>query len=135
MTKWTANFENYGYELLQTSQNKKRKTCRPILSELINEIEAAKPSGKYKQNASMMWRSSLEKQNKMLKLVLEFYHQGKRALEAGVYLKEIENLPIREKIARAKFIPEDRIHEIDRIHEELVETFEQLISTGGALDA
>lgn len=78
---------------------------------------------------------SLEKQNKMLKLVLDFYDQGKRALEQGVYLKDIENMEVRNKIARAKYIPEKELDKIDDINEELISSINNLISKGGILDA
>lgn len=78
---------------------------------------------------------SLKKQNKMLKLVLNFYDQGMRALKQGVYLKDILNMDVRNRIARAKYIAEDNIDEIDRISEELVASIDNLISKGGILDA
>jgi len=56
-------------------------------------------------------------------------------LEQGVYLKEILSLEVRNRIARAKYIPEDRIDEIDKINEELVASIDNLISKGGLLDA
>lgn len=78
---------------------------------------------------------SLQKQNKMLKMVLEFYEQGKRGLEHGVYLKKIENMDVRERIARAKYIPEDNISEIDDIIQEIKSSMDKLISEGGILNA
>ncbi len=78
---------------------------------------------------------SLNKQNKMLKLILNFYDQGMRALEQGVYLKDILNMDVRNRIARAKYIAEDNIDEIDKINEELVASIDNLISKGGILDA
>ncbi|MDD4833752.1 MAG: V-type ATP synthase subunit A [Lutispora sp.] len=78
---------------------------------------------------------SFAKQNKMLKLVLNFYDQGKRALEQGVYLKDIENMDVRNKIARAKYIAEDDMNEIDNVNRELVSSIDNLISKGGILDA
>ena len=78
---------------------------------------------------------SFAKQNVMLKLVLEFYDQGLKALKKGVYIKEIEKLAIRDKIARAKYIPEDNIADIEKIQEELIATIDELISKGGILDA
>ena len=78
---------------------------------------------------------SLQKQNKMLKLILNFYDQAKRALEQGVYLKEILDMEVRNRIARAKYIAEDNIDEIDKINEELVASIDNLISKGGILDA
>ncbi|MFA7573142.1 MAG: V-type ATP synthase subunit A [Lutispora sp.] len=78
---------------------------------------------------------SFAKQNKMLKLVLNFYDQGKRALEKGVYLKNIENMDVRNKIARAKYIAENDMNQIDNINKELVSSVDNLISKGGILDA
>lgn len=79
--------------------------------------------------------ASLKKQNLMLKMVLAFYEEGKRALENGVYLSEILALPVRDKIARAKYLPEDRISEINDIVKELQNSIDELISKGGALNA
>lgn len=78
---------------------------------------------------------SLEKQNKMLKLILNFYDEGLRALQQGVYLKDVESMEVRNKIARTKFIPEDRIVEIDEIGKELTTSIDNLISKGGILNA
>ena len=47
--------------------------------------------------------TSLEKQDKMLDLVLKFYRESLRALDNKVYLSELLDLPVREKIARAKY--------------------------------
>lgn len=78
---------------------------------------------------------SLEKQNKMFKLILSFYEEGKRALDQGVYLKEIMNMEVREKLARAKYTLEDDIDKIDDIQKELTKEVDELISKGGILDA
>ncbi len=78
---------------------------------------------------------SLEKQNKMLKLILEFYDLGMKALEKGVYLKDIEHMPVREKIARSKYIEEEELHKIDEISVELNEEIDKLIEEGGILNA
>jgi len=74
---------------------------------------------------------SLNKQYKLLKLIMEFYIEGLLVLKKGVYLEEIIKLPIREKIARAKDIPEDEIYKITAINEELKDTFEQLVAKVG----
>ncbi|MDF2880852.1 MAG: V-type sodium synthase subunit [Clostridiaceae bacterium] len=79
--------------------------------------------------------SSLEKQHKILSLVIKFGEEAARALEAGVYLKELINLPIRDKIARAKYISEDNIVNIDEINEELKEVIDATISKGGLNNA
>lgn len=79
--------------------------------------------------------ASLNKQHKMLKLILLFRKEAERALESGVYLNNILNLPIRDKIARSKYIAEDNIDTINNIADELVSEINRLISEGGVLDA
>ncbi|SUY47815.1 V-type ATP synthase subunit A [Clostridium putrefaciens] len=79
--------------------------------------------------------SSLTKQYKMLKLVLQFYHEGEKALEAGIYLKEILDIEVRDRIARSKYIPETDISKIDEISKELSSVIDNLISKGGVANA
>ncbi|MBY6807309.1 V-type ATP synthase subunit A [Clostridium botulinum] len=79
--------------------------------------------------------ASLEKQYKMLKLVLFFYDEAERALNAGVYLKELLDLEVRDKIARAKYVSEENIKNIDTIFNELSEVIDELISKGGIMNA
>lgn len=79
--------------------------------------------------------SSREKQNRLLKLVLEFYDQGRRGLENGVYLREIEQMPIRDRIARAKYVSEEELDKIDEVHTELIKNMDTMIEKGGIADA
>lgn len=81
--------------------------------------------------------ASLDKQYKMLKLILLFRKEAERALKAGVYLNKILGLSeIRDKIARSKYIPEDNISRIDEIEIELKSAIDALITEeGGVLDA
>ncbi len=79
--------------------------------------------------------TSLEKQDKMLNLILEFYREAQRALDNNVYLSEIVNLPVRESITRAKYIEEKEIEKLDKISEEVIKAIDNLInSVGGKLD-
>ncbi len=79
--------------------------------------------------------ASLEKQYKMLKLILLFKKEAERALDNGIYLNKILALKVRDRIARSKYIPEENINTIDQIADELVEEINQLISEGGVLNA
>lgn len=79
--------------------------------------------------------ASLDKQYKMLKLVLKFMKEANRALDAGVYLEKILNISARDKIARSKYIPEVEIDKIKEIEEELENEIQKLIIEGGVLDA
>ncbi len=53
--------------------------------------------------------TSLKKQLLMMRLVVSYYVKSKEALEAGAQVKEILNLPIRERIGRYKYVSEEDI--------------------------
>ncbi|MPM92696.1 V-type sodium ATPase catalytic subunit A [bioreactor metagenome] len=78
--------------------------------------------------------ASLDKQYKMLKLVINFFKQGVKALDNGVYLDKILALPLRDKIARSKYIDESGINKMDEIQEELEREIQRLITEGGVAD-
>jgi V/A-type H+-transporting ATPase subunit A len=73
---------------------------------------------------------SLEKQNKMLSTILKFYDESLRGLDNGVYISEIEEMPVREKISRMKTIHEDDLEEIDKISGEIEKEIDQYIKGG-----
>ncbi len=73
----------------------------------------------------------LQKQYHMLRNVLHFHHKAEEALQAGVSVKDIVSLPIREKISRMRFIPPDRLDEIKAIYDEIDAAFENLMKKGG----
>ncbi|HZJ83570.1 MAG TPA: V-type ATP synthase subunit A [Clostridia bacterium] len=75
--------------------------------------------------------TSLAKQYKMLKLILEFHNQGLKALESGAEFSQISDLPVRERIGRAKYTEEEDIGGLDEIMKQLREEMSSLISEGG----
>jgi V/A-type H+-transporting ATPase subunit A len=75
--------------------------------------------------------TSLNKQYKMLKLIVSFYREGERALEKGIYLKNILALEVRDRIARSKYTAEQDLAHIDNVQNELVEAIDKLIEEGG----
>ncbi|XZL14398.1 V-type ATP synthase subunit A [Clostridium perfringens] len=79
--------------------------------------------------------TSLNKQYKMLNLILSFKHEAEKALEAGVYLDKVLKLPVRDRIARSKYISEEEISKMDNILVELKSEMNKLISEGGVLNA
>ncbi len=79
--------------------------------------------------------TSLNKQYKMLNLILSFRHEAEKALEAGVYLDKVLKLPVRDRIARSKYISEEEITKMDDILVELKSEMNKLISEGGVLNA
>ena len=80
--------------------------------------------------------TSLTKQYKMLKLIIEFKREAERALNAGVYLSKILGLEdIIDRIARAKYTLETELQKIDKTRDDLRTEISNLISEGGVLDA
>ncbi len=67
--------------------------------------------------------TSLKKQFRMLKIILEFYRLSKSKLTEGMDFEKIVKLTIREKISRMKHIPEDKLEEFDKIEEELKQSY------------
>jgi V/A-type H+-transporting ATPase subunit A len=55
--------------------------------------------------------SSLKKQALMLKVILKFYQDAGAALSRGGDINKIERLPVRERIARMKFLDERELEE------------------------
>ncbi|MDY2600829.1 MAG: V-type ATP synthase subunit A [Eubacteriales bacterium] len=74
--------------------------------------------------------TSLEKQYRMLSLILEFQNRGEAALDAGADYSKVIALPVRERIGRAKYIPEEEIREFDKIESELSEQMAALTEGG-----
>ncbi len=74
--------------------------------------------------------TSMNKQRKMLELILEFNALGQKALEEGAEFGKIIKMPVREKIGRAKYIPENRIKELEAIMDEIKAQMEALMSEG-----
>ena len=64
--------------------------------------------------------TSLQKQYGMLKLILDFQTNAKAALDGGADIKALFDLPVRESIGRAKYVPEKDVGaEFERISKEI----------------
>jgi V/A-type H+-transporting ATPase subunit A len=63
--------------------------------------------------------SSLNKQYLMLKAILMFDESARNLLKQGISLKKIIDEPIRERISKAKYVPEDDIGKVEAIVAEL----------------
>jgi V/A-type H+-transporting ATPase subunit A len=73
--------------------------------------------------------TSLNKQYRMLKLIMGFYYKGQKVLEAGASIKELFELPVRERIGRAKYTPEDQVDKVfHEIETQLNEQIDSLTS-------
>ena len=76
--------------------------------------------------------TSLEKQYKMMKLILGFYHSAQDALTHDVELTDILALPVREQIGRAKYVEESHMEKLDEIARNIKKEINALVSKGDA---
>ena len=74
--------------------------------------------------------ASLNKQYRMLKLILMSYDEGLRALEKDVDIEDVLEMKVREKIGRSKYIEEANIASFDDIEKELTAEVNELIAKG-----
>ncbi len=71
--------------------------------------------------------ASLNKQLNMMRLIIDFYSLGNGAIDEGVDIEDIIEIPVREKIGRAKYIEEKDIDKFDEIENELRQQIQALI--------
>ena len=76
--------------------------------------------------------ASLYKQQKMLKLIIDYYRLGQEALRNDAELKDILQVPIRDQIGRAKYIPESELDKLDQMAKELKRQISALTAEGGS---
>jgi V/A-type H+-transporting ATPase subunit A len=70
--------------------------------------------------------TTIEKQYEMIKTILHFHNHALAAIEDGVETADIFKLPVREDIARAKYIPQDQMADIAKIRETIEEQMKKL---------
>ncbi len=78
--------------------------------------------------------SSLDKQFAMLEMILAFHHEAGALIDKEIIeldLDELFSLQVRERIARARYIPEDKIKEIEEIKQKIKEQVASLAGEGG----
>jgi V/A-type H+-transporting ATPase subunit A len=69
--------------------------------------------------------ASLHKQNRLMRLILNYYNEGFKALKAGANMQALFSVDARERIGRAKYIPED---EVDAHFDEIEKILTQQIA-------
>lgn len=106
-----------GIEALSKRERLIMETAKSIREDFLHQ-NAFDPDDTY---------TSIEKQHMLLHLVLSFYSEGQRAVKAGVNIDELAELPIRERIGKAKFIPEDEKQKILDLETELKDQVSALI--------
>jgi len=76
--------------------------------------------------------ATLQKQFRMLKMILSYYYLAQDAVKKGADLKELFSLPVREKIGRAKYVPQDSVDsEFSQIEKELADQMDALVAKEG----
>jgi len=68
--------------------------------------------------------TTLDAQFNMLKLILEYYKQGQKAIDSGVDVERILTMEVRNKIARAKIFKD--VNEFDEAMKQLADEFVKL---------
>lgn len=74
--------------------------------------------------------ASLDKQLRMMELILGWYHLGLDALDNGIEVEDWLELPVKEKIGRAKYIPEAELSKFEDITRELKQQAIKLANEG-----
>lgn len=75
--------------------------------------------------------TSLSKQHRMMKTILKFHHAALAAVDSGVSLDAMLDLPVRDAIARMKYIPESEMARLDKVSDDITKAFASLTQAGG----
>lgn len=70
--------------------------------------------------------SSLQKQFLLLRCLLAFHREADKALAAGAQIADILASPLRERLAAAKFISEDKLDDFDKLEKAVVKAMDDL---------
>ncbi len=79
--------------------------------------------------------ASMEKQFKMLKTIVAFHNLGMEALRKGATVGEVFNLPVREAVARMRYLEEKDIGQIDDLEARIKQEMNAVTPVGGETDA
>ena len=79
--------------------------------------------------------ASMEKQYKMLRTILLFHKIAMDALRKGASMNEIFNLPVRESIARMRYLEEKDIAKVDEVESQVKKEVAGVTPVGGENDA
>jgi len=71
--------------------------------------------------------TSVEKMVRMMDLIMLFHALGGEALDKDVPVAELISMDVRERIARAKFLSEDKMEAFDGVKNEIEESFKELM--------
>jgi V/A-type H+-transporting ATPase subunit A len=79
--------------------------------------------------------ASMDKQFKMLRTIVRFHQLGMEALKKGAPLNKLFNLPVRDIIARMRYLEEKNIFDIDKIEDQIKKEINNLFTVGGDINA
>ena len=79
------------------------------------------------------WYSSYERQDKMIQMILDYDKLCRAAIEKGAPVSELFVIPFREKMGRAKSVPDDQFPTVyAEMAREMEEEIEAIAAKGGA---
>ncbi|MBP8717759.1 MAG: V-type ATP synthase subunit A [Candidatus Atribacteria bacterium] len=79
--------------------------------------------------------TSMKKQYLMLDLIIFFHEMAQSAIkEDYISIEQLNKLPVKSQIARAKYIPEDKLEEFNKIKDKIKEQINSLISKKSGKD-
>lgn len=78
--------------------------------------------------------ASMDKQVKMLRNILTFHRLGMLALGRGALLRELIGMPVREEIARMRYVEETNIAKLDELEDKIKDDLSKLTAAGGEED-
>lgn len=90
-----------GMDALSAPDRLKLETSRSIREDYLHQ-NAFDPTDTY---------TSLGKQVLMMRAILAYYDKAKEALANGAGIEMLVNLPVRERIGRYKYVPEDKVRD------------------------
>lgn len=90
-----------GMDALSAPDRLKLETSRSIREDYLHQ-NAFDPTDTY---------TSLGKQVLMMRAILAYYGKAKEALANGADIEMLVNLPVRERIGRYKYVPEDKVRD------------------------
>lgn len=90
-----------GMDALSAPDRLKLETSRSIREDYLHQ-NAFDPTDTY---------TSLGKQVLMMRAILAYYDKAKEALTNGADIEMLVNLPVRERIGRYKYVPEDKVQD------------------------
>ncbi|MDR3331569.1 MAG: V-type ATP synthase subunit A [Synergistaceae bacterium] len=78
--------------------------------------------------------ASMDKQVKMMRNILTFHRLGMQALSRGALLRDLINAPVREEIARMRYVEETNLQKLDELEDGIKKELSKLTATGGEED-